>query len=66
MSTIKPFRIDIPQTKLDDLADRLRRSLWPSELPGVGDSYGVPGDRVRRLAQYWLDIFDWRALARPN
>ncbi|MGK8491290.1 epoxide hydrolase family protein [Nocardia asiatica] len=62
MSTIKPFQIDIPQTKLDDLADRLRRSLWPSELPGVGDSYGVPGDRVRRLAQYWLETFDWRAL----
>ncbi|WP_194832137.1 epoxide hydrolase family protein [Nocardia sp. XZ_19_369] len=62
MSTIKPFRIDVPQTKLDDLADRLRRALWPSELPGVGDSYGVPGDRVRALAQYWLERYDWRAL----
>ncbi|MFC9438782.1 epoxide hydrolase family protein [Nocardia sp. NPDC057030] len=62
MSTIKPFRIDVPQSKLDDLADRLRRALWPNELPGVGDSYGVPGDRVRILARHWLESFDWRAL----
>lgn len=62
MTAIRPFRIDIPQARLDDLADRLRRVLWPDELPGVGDAYGVPGDRVRELAHYWLDEFDWRAL----
>ncbi|TQM30045.1 epoxide hydrolase family protein [Nocardia bhagyanarayanae] len=62
MATIKPFRIDIPQAQLDDLADRLRRALWPNELAGVGDAYGVPNARVRTLAQYWLDTFDWRAL----
>ncbi|MCP2277403.1 epoxide hydrolase family protein [Nocardia amikacinitolerans] len=62
MATIKPFRIDIPQAQLDDLADRLRRALWPNELAGVGDAYGVPNARVRTLAQYWLETFDWRAL----
>ncbi|NNH75533.1 epoxide hydrolase [Nocardia uniformis] len=59
---IRPFRIDVPQAQLDDLADRLRRALWPNELPGVGDAYGVSGDRVRTLAEYWLAEFDWRAL----
>ena len=62
MTAIRPFRIDVPQAQLDDLADRLRRALWPNELPGVGDAYGVQADRVRALAQYWLDEFDWRAL----
>ncbi|WP_433730520.1 epoxide hydrolase family protein [Nocardia sp. CA-129566] len=62
MTAIRPFTIDIPQAQLDDLNDRLRRTLWPDELPGVGDSYGVPKDRVRGLAQYWLEHFDWRAL----
>ncbi len=62
MNAIRPFHIDVPQARLDDLAERLRRSLWPDELPGAGDSYGVPGDRVRALAQYWLGEFDWRAL----
>ncbi|WP_280304231.1 epoxide hydrolase family protein [Nocardia neocaledoniensis] len=61
-ATITPFRIDIPQAQLDDLAARLRGALFPDELPGVGDAYGVPAGRVRTLAQYWLEEFDWRAL----
>src|SRR5690349_5409536 len=59
---IRPFTVAIAQTQLDDLADRLRRALWPSELPGTGTQYGVAVDRVRRLAEYWLDSFDWRAV----
>ncbi|WP_280348931.1 epoxide hydrolase family protein [Nocardia neocaledoniensis] len=61
-ATITPFRIDVPQAQLDDLAARLRGALYPDELPGVGDAYGVPAGRVRTLAQYWLEEFDWRAL----
>ncbi|MET8428212.1 epoxide hydrolase [Nocardia sp. NPDC004860] len=62
MNAIRPFRIDVPQAQLDDLAERLRKALWPNELPGVGDAYGVPNARIRELAQYWLEEFDWRAL----
>ncbi|RMI33349.1 epoxide hydrolase family protein [Nocardia stercoris] len=62
MTAVRPFQIDIPQSRLDDLTDRLRRALWPDELPGTADTYGVPGDRVRGLAKYWLEEFDWRAL----
>ncbi|MEV6215041.1 epoxide hydrolase family protein [Nocardia sp. NPDC051833] len=61
-ATITPFRIDVPQAKLDDLAARLRGAHFPDELPGVGDAYGVPANRVRALAEYWLEEFDWRAL----
>ncbi|WP_219419281.1 epoxide hydrolase family protein [Pseudonocardia nigra] len=67
VTAIRPFRVEIPQAQLDDLHDRLRRALWPDELPGVGDAYGVPAGRVRELAAYWLDGFDWRAVeARLN
>jgi pimeloyl-ACP methyl ester carboxylesterase len=66
-TAIRPFRVEIPQAELDDLADRLRRVRWPAELAGTGDTYGVPADRVRRLVAYWLDGFDWRAVeARLN
>ncbi|MFB4318102.1 epoxide hydrolase family protein [Actinomadura sp. 21ATH] len=57
---ISPFRIDIPQPALDDLRDRLARTRWPDELPGVGWSYGIPVAYVRRLAEYWRDGYDWR------
>ncbi|MFE7797085.1 epoxide hydrolase family protein [Nocardia sp. NPDC057440] len=62
MNAVRPFTIDIPQTQLDDLANRLQRAIWPNELSGVADSYGVPNERVRALAEHWLDHFDWRAL----
>jgi epoxide hydrolase len=57
---IRPFRIDIPQAELDDLRDRLARTRWPDELPGVGWSRGVPVDYLKELAAYWRDAYDWR------
>jgi epoxide hydrolase len=57
---IRSFRIDIPQADLDDLADRLARTRWPDELPGVGWSRGVPLDYIKELAEYWRGGYDWR------
>ncbi len=57
---IRPFRIAIPQDDLADLADRLHRSRWPDELPGVGWSRGVPLAYLQQLAAYWRDGYDWR------
>jgi pimeloyl-ACP methyl ester carboxylesterase len=61
MPVITPFRVDIPQADLDDLHGRLDRVRWPDELPGVGWDLGIPLDRVRELADYWREKFDWRA-----
>ncbi|GII62888.1 hypothetical protein Skr01_29730 [Sphaerisporangium krabiense] len=58
---IRPFRIDVPQAVLDDLRDRLGRTLWPDELPDAGWDYGVPVAYVKELAEYWRDGYDWRA-----
>jgi epoxide hydrolase len=71
---IRPFRIDVPQVDLDDLADRLTRTRWTNELPpeerggGVqtssvppGWEYGVPLDYVKNLVEYWRGDYDWRA-----
>jgi pimeloyl-ACP methyl ester carboxylesterase len=71
--TITPFRVDIPQADLDDLADRLARTRWANELPlsqvtdGIqkgpvqpGWEYGVPVDYVRRLVADWRESYDWR------
>jgi uncharacterized protein (TIGR03086 family) len=61
---LRPFRAEIPQSALDDLQNRLRGALWPDDLPA---EYGVTNERVRALAEYWLEKFDWRAFeARLN
>ncbi|MFI6905754.1 epoxide hydrolase family protein [Nonomuraea sp. NPDC050394] len=59
--SIRPFRIEIPQARLDDLAARLAATRWPDELPGVGWSRGVPVEYLRELAGYWRTGYDWRA-----
>jgi microsomal epoxide hydrolase len=58
---IEPFRIDVPQSDLDDLRERLARTRWPDELRGVGWAYGVPLGYVRELAEHWRTAYDWRA-----
>ncbi|QNG20847.1 epoxide hydrolase 1 [Rhodococcus triatomae] len=59
-TAVRPFRIDIPQTQIDDLHARLDHTRWPHQLPDVGWTRGVPTDHVRELADYWRHSFDWR------
>jgi pimeloyl-ACP methyl ester carboxylesterase len=67
MTAIRPFRIDISDTDLQDLRDRLTRTRWTPEIPGQGWQRGVPVDYLRGLAAYWAGEFDWRAAeARLN
>jgi pimeloyl-ACP methyl ester carboxylesterase len=57
---VRPHRVAIPQSKLDDLRDRLDRVEWPDELPGADWDYGVPLGYVRELVAHWRTRFDWR------
>jgi pimeloyl-ACP methyl ester carboxylesterase len=59
--SIQPFHIDIPQTTLDDLGERLARTRWPDEVEGAGWDYGTNLDYLKELAGYWQHTFDWRA-----
>ena len=59
--TIRPFRIDIAQEQLDDLADRLARTRFGTPLPGDDWVSGVPTSYLVELVTYWRDEFDWRA-----
>ncbi|BDT90752.1 hydrolase [Nocardia sputorum] len=66
---IRPFRIDIPQTDLDDLRDRLGRARLPHAVPGTDTDWarGIAPRYLRELTAYWRDEFDWRAQeARMN
>jgi epoxide hydrolase len=57
---IKPFRIDIPQSTLDDLATRLQNSRLPAALPGDDWDTGVPVSWLAELVDYWRTEYDWR------
>src|SRR5580700_3587571 len=63
-SKIRPYRINIPQGALDDLRDRLGRTRWPDEMPGVGWDLGVPLDYLKDLTEYWATTYDWRSQER--
>jgi pimeloyl-ACP methyl ester carboxylesterase len=58
---VRPFSIEVPDSGLQDLRDRLAETRWPDELPDVGWSRGVPLDYLRDLADYWRTSYDWRA-----
>jgi epoxide hydrolase len=58
--TFQPFTINIPQADLDDVHNRLARTRWPDELPGVDWSRGVPLSYLKQLTAYWRDEYDWR------
>ena len=68
---IHPFRIEIPQADLDDLATGWPGPAGPTNSPwhqGLqtgpvppGWQYGVPVGYVRDLVEHWQHEFDWRA-----
>jgi pimeloyl-ACP methyl ester carboxylesterase len=61
---IKPFKIHVPDSMLTDLRRRLTETRWPDQLPGTTWEYGADSGKVRELADYWRDSYDWRAQER--
>jgi len=62
--SIQSFSINIPQSTLNDLQDRLAHTNWPDQLPAVDAmdwSRGVPVSYLKELADYWRMGYDWRA-----
>ena len=59
--SIRPFRIDTPESEIDELRTRLKTTRWPGELSGVGWNYGVAEHYLRVLVDYWHTDYDWRA-----
>lgn len=61
---IKPFVANIPQQILDDLKLRIRDTRWPDEIIDSGWSYGANLSYMKKLADYWLNTFDWRKIEK--
>ena len=59
-SAIRPFHINIPQEKLDELRRRIQATLWPEKETVSDTSQGVPLDLMQDVARYWASDYDWR------
>ena len=57
---IRPFKIHVDDSELEDLKRRLRVTRWP-DAQTVGDwGQGIPLDYVQKVCDYWAHEYDWR------
>jgi pimeloyl-ACP methyl ester carboxylesterase len=54
------FTIQVPDSVLEDLRDRLARTRFPDQLEGASWEYGTELSYLRELVRYWRDQYDWR------
>jgi pimeloyl-ACP methyl ester carboxylesterase len=66
-AAIRPFRVDVPQARIDDLGRRLQMTNWPEKETVTDQSQGVPLAMIQRLVRHWMTDYDWRRVeARLN
>jgi hypothetical protein len=64
---IRPFRIDVPESELDEMRRRIKATRWPERETVTDDSQGPPLGMMREVADYWAEGYDWRKVeARLN
>jgi pimeloyl-ACP methyl ester carboxylesterase len=56
-----PFRLQVPDSALADLRERLARTRFPDEPPLPPWSTGTSLAYLKGLVEYWRTGFDWRA-----
>jgi hypothetical protein len=59
-TSVRPFRVEIPQEALDDLRGRIAATRWPSKELVADRSQGVQVATMQELARYWTTEYDWR------
>ena len=66
-AAVRPFRISVQQSDLDELRSRIRATRWPDRETVDDESQGVPLATIQGLARYWATEYDWRTCeARLN
>ncbi|PJJ66424.1 pimeloyl-ACP methyl ester carboxylesterase [Chryseobacterium geocarposphaerae] len=60
--SIRPFKINIPQTKLNDLKRRISETRFPDRETVKDESQGIQLAQLKELIDYWGNGYDWRKL----
>jgi pimeloyl-ACP methyl ester carboxylesterase len=64
---VEPFRVEFPDSALDDLRRRIAATRWPTTELVADRSQGVQLDTIQALARYWMNDYDLgRCQARLN
>jgi pimeloyl-ACP methyl ester carboxylesterase len=59
-TAIRPFHVNIPETELTELRNRIKATRWPERETVTDFSQGVPSATMQKLAHYWGTEYDWR------
>jgi pimeloyl-ACP methyl ester carboxylesterase len=59
-NAIRPFHVNIPETALVDLRQRLAQTRLPDKETVTDYSQGVPLKTVQQLLHHWQTHYDWR------
>ncbi len=66
-TSVRPFRIDVPEKALVDLRRRVAATRWPERELVTDPSQGVQLATIQKLARFWEADYDWRKVeARLN
>ncbi|MDM1293383.1 epoxide hydrolase [Sphingobacterium sp. N143] len=61
-TSIRPFKINIPQAKLDELKRRIAETRFPDKETVNDESQGIQLAQLKELIDYWGNGYDWRKL----
>src|SRR4029453_15631741 len=61
-TSVRPFRVEVPQEAVDDLRRRIEATRWPSKELVADRSQGVQLATMQELARYWTSDYDFRRL----
>ncbi|KAJ6078832.1 alpha/beta-hydrolase [Penicillium canescens] len=64
MTAIIPYRIAVPDEKLEKLHQKLKLTEFPDELEDAQWKYGVLLAEIKKLTNYWIEEYDWRKVER--
>jgi pimeloyl-ACP methyl ester carboxylesterase len=65
--SIRPFRVNVPESELTELRQRLAQTRLPEQETVADFTQGVPLETIQQLLRYWQSNYDWRKVeARLN
>jgi len=59
-TSIRPFKVHVPDEALADLRRRIKATRWPDKETVDDRSQGAPLADLQALVKYWGSGYDWR------